>query len=155
MRDKRTPTDVCGEAKSQAKAIFILFQITFRMGIIDTKSKFRCEYEHLSNYLTLHFRERRGAALLRFRNRAKISVRKLLRHCGGKTRHVFWKLNFAQESRNCEVVRSRGASLVCRLSVDHRIFTRIDVDESFKCRTENRILKYEHVKKYTLNGVKN
>ena len=27
--------------------------------------------------------------------------------------------------------------------------TRIDVDESFKCRTEYRILKYEHVKKYT------
>ena len=125
------------------------------MGIIDTKSKLRYEYEHLSNYLTLHFRERRGAALLRFRNRAKITVRKLLRHCGGKTRHVFWKLSFAQESRNCDVVRSRGASLVCRLSVDHRIFTRIDVDESFKCRTEYRILKYEHVKKYTLNGVKN
>ena len=42
---------------------------------------------------------------------------------------------------------------MCRLSVDHRIFTRIDVDESFKCRTEYRILKYEHdehVKKYTL-----
>ena len=34
--------------------------------------------------------------------------------------------------------------------VDHRIFTRIDVDESFKCRTEYRILKYEHVKKYAL-----
>ena len=104
------------------------------MGKIDTKSKFRYEYEHLSNYLTLHFRERRGAALLRFRNRVKITVRKLLRHCGGKTRHVFWKLSFAQESRNCVVVRSRGASLVCRLSVDHRIFTRIDVDESFKGR---------------------
>ena len=29
-------------------------------------------------------------------------------------------------------------------------FARIDVDESFKCRTEYRILKYEHVKKYTL-----
>ena len=84
------------------------------MGIIDTKSKFQYEYEHLSNYLTLHFRERRGAALLRFRNRAKITVRKVLRHCGGKTRHVFWKLSFAQESRNCVVVRSRGASLVCR-----------------------------------------
>ena len=37
------------------------------------------------------------------------------------------------------------------------IFTRIDVDESFKCRTEYRILKYEHVcvKKYTFKGVKN
>ena len=34
-------------------------------------------------------------------------------------------------------------------------FTRIDVDESFKCRTEYRILKYEHVKKYAFNGVKN
>ena len=44
---------------------------------------------------------------------------------------------------------------MCRLSVDHRTFTRIDVDESFKCRTEYKILKYEHVKKYTLNGVKN
>ena len=29
-------------------------------------------------------------------------------------------------------------------------FARIDVDESFKCRTEYRILKYEHVKKYAL-----
>ena len=29
-------------------------------------------------------------------------------------------------------------------------FTRIDVGESFKCRTEYRILKYEHVKKYAL-----
>ena len=27
---------------------------------------------------------------------------------------------------------------------------RIDVDESFECRTEYRILKYEHVKKYAL-----
>ena len=46
---------------------------------------------------------------------------------------------------------------MCGLSVDHRIFTRVDVDESFKCslRTEYRILKYEHVKKYTFNGVKN
>ena len=39
---------------------------------------------------------------------------------------------------------------MCGLSLDHRIFTRIDVDESFKCRTECRILKYEHVKKYAL-----
>ena len=39
--------------------------------------------------------------------------------------------------------------------VDHRNFTRIDVDEFFKCRTEYRILKYEHVKKYTFKGVKN
>ena len=38
---------------------------------------------------------------------------------------------------------------MCRLSVDHRIFTGIDVDESFKCRTEYRNLKYEYVKKYT------
>ena len=44
---------------------------------------------------------------------------------------------------------------MCGLSVDYRIFTRIDVDESSKCRTEYRILKYEHVKKYTCNGVKN
>ena len=29
-------------------------------------------------------------------------------------------------------------------------FARIDVDESVKCRTEYRILKYEHVKKYAL-----
>ena len=42
-----------------------------------------------------------------------------------------------------------------RLSVDHRNFTKIDVDEFFKCRTEYRILKYEHVKKYTFNEVKN
>ena len=44
---------------------------------------------------------------------------------------------------------------MCGLSGDHRIFTRTDVDESFKCRTEYRILKYEHVKKYAFNGVKN
>ena len=62
---------------------------------------------------------------------------------------------FVQESRNCVVVLSRGAYRVGRLSVDHRNFTKIDVDEFFKCRTEYRILKYEHVKKYTFNGVKN
>ena len=80
-----------------------------------------------------------------------LSVRKLLRHCGGKTRHVILELSFAQESRNCVVVRSRGGDRVCRLSVDHWNFTRIDVDEFFKCRIEYRILKYEHVcvKKYT------
>ena len=50
----------------------------------------------------------------------------------------------------CIVVQSRGTDQVCGLSVDHRAFTRIDVDESFKCRAEYRILKYEHVKKYTL-----
>ena len=60
-----------------------------------------------------------------------------------------------RESRNCVVVRIRGVNRVCRLSVDHRIFTRIDIDESFKCRTEYRILKYEHVKKYTFKAVKN
>ena len=62
---------------------------------------------------------------------------------------------FVQESRNCVVVRSRGTSRVGTLSVDHRNFTKIDVDEFFKCRTEYRILKYEHVKKYTFYGVKN
>ena len=55
----------------------------------------------------------------------------------------------------CVVVRSRGADRVCRLNVDHRNFARIDVDEFFKCRTENRILKYEYVKRYTFKGVKN
>ena len=30
----------------------------------------------------------------------------------GKTRHVIRKLNFARESRNCVVVRSRGADSV-------------------------------------------
>ena len=54
------------------------------------------------------------------------------------------ELNFAQESSNCVVVRSRGADRVCRLSIDHRNFTRID--------GENMA---EHVKKYTLKGVKN
>ena len=44
---------------------------------------------------------------------------------------------------------------MCGLSIDHRIFTTIEVDEFFKCRTEYRVLKYEHVKKYTFNGVKN
>ena len=34
---------------------------------------------------------------------------------------------------------------MCRLSVDHRNFTRTNVDESFKCRTEYRILKYEEI----------
>ena len=53
---------------------------------------------------------------------------------------VTWSGNFARESRDCVVVRSRGADQVCRLSVDHRIFTRIDVDGSFKCKTEYRIL---------------
>ena len=80
-------------------------------------------------------------------------VRKLVRHCGGKTRHMIWELNFAGESTNCVVVQGRGADRVCRLSVDHRIFMRIDVDESCKCRTEYRILKYGHVKKSTFNGV--
>ena len=42
-----------------------------------------------------------------------------------------------------------------RLRVDHRIFTGIDVDESFKCRTEYRILKYDHVNKHPFNGLKN
>ena len=64
-------------------------------------------------------------------------------------------MNFVQESRNCVVVPSRGADRVCRLSVDHGNFTRIDVDEFFKSRAEYRILKYEHVKIYTLKGVKN
>ena len=32
----------------------------------------------------------------------------------GKTRHVIWELNFVQESRNCVVVRSRGAYRVGR-----------------------------------------
>ena len=73
----------------------------------------------------------------------------------GETRHMIWELNFARGSRVCIVVRSRRADQVCRLSVDHRNFTRIDVDEFFKCRTEYRILKYEHVKKYTFKGVKN
>ena len=63
-------------------------------------------------------------------------VRKLLRHCGGKTRHMIWDLNFARGSRVCIVVRSRRANQVYRLSVDHRNFTRIDVDEFLKCRTE-------------------
>ena len=54
------------------------------------------------------------------------------------------ELNFARTfARTCVVVR------VCRLSVDHRNFMRIDVDEFFTCRTEYRILKYEHVKKNT------
>ena len=44
---------------------------------------------------------------------------------------------------------------MCRLSIDHRIFARIDVDELFKCRTEYRIVKYEHEKKCTFKGVKN
>ena len=57
-------------------------------------------------------------------------VKKVLRHCGGKTRHVIWKLNFARDSWNCVVVRSHGADRVCRLSLDHRNFTRIYVDES-------------------------
>ena len=82
---------------------------------------------------------------------------KLLRHFGGKTGQVIWELNFARESRNCVVVHSRGADRVCRLSIDNRNFTQIDGDRLFTCRTEYvyRILKYEHVKKYTFKGVKN
>ena len=53
------------------------------------------------------------------------------------------------------VVRNRGADRVCRLSVIIEIFTRIDVDELFKCRAEYRIVKYEHEKKCTFKGVKN
>ena len=34
---------------------------------------------------------------------------------------------------------------MCELRVDRRIFTRIDVNEFFKRRTEYRIPKYEHV----------
>ena len=82
-------------------------------------------------------------------------VRKLLRHCGGKTGQVIWELNFARESRNCVVDHCRGADRVCRLSIDHRNFTRIDGDWLFTCRTEYRILKYEHVNKNTFKGVKN
>ena len=52
-------------------------------------------------------------------------------------------------------MRSRGADRVRGLSVDHRNFTRIDVDEAFRCITEYKILKCEHVKKYIFNGVKN
>ena len=62
---------------------------------------------------------------------------------------------FVQESRNCVGVRSRGADRVCRLSIDHRNFYANDVAEFFKCRTDYRILKYKHVKKYTFKGVKN
>ena len=47
-----------------------------------------------------------------------MDTEKLLRHCGGKTRHVIGELNFVQESRNCVVGRSVGAIRVCRLSVD-------------------------------------
>ena len=49
-------------------------------------------------------------------------VRKLFRHCGGKTRHVIRELNCAWESRNCVVVRGCGADRLCRLNVDHRNF---------------------------------
>ena len=49
-------------------------------------------------------------------------VRKLLRHCGE---------NWSFYRRNCVVDQSRGADRVWRLSVDHRKFTRIDVDEFF------------------------
>ena len=35
-------------------------------------------------------------------------VRKLLRHCGGKTRHVIWKLSFVQESRNLIICKEWG-----------------------------------------------
>ena len=62
------------------------------------------------------------------------------------------ELKVALESWTCVVVRSLGADRVRRLSVDHCNFTRIHVDEFFKCRTEYRILKYEHVKKYTFKG---
>ena len=70
-----------------------------------------------------------------------------LRHCGGKTRHVIWKLSFLLElcSRS-EMLSWTSVWIEFRSSS----FARIDVDESFKCRTEYRILKYEHVKKYAL-----
>ena len=64
---------------------------------------------------------------------------------------VTWSENWALHERVLELCsRSESWSWSSVSSVDYRIFTRIDVDESFKCRTEYRILKYEHVKKYTL-----
>ena len=48
-------------------------------------------------------------------------VRKLLRHCGGKTRHMIWELNFARGSRVCIVVRSRRADQVYRLIVQGHV----------------------------------
>ena len=66
-----------------------------------------------------------------------------------------WRENSSRDmktelcTRVLELCSRSESDQVCGLSVDHRIFTRIDVDESFKCRTEYRILKYEHVKKYT------
>ena len=50
------------------------------------------------------------------------------------------------------VDRSRGADRVCRLSVDHRNFTQIDVDEFFKCRTEYRILPLKAFKNAVFAG---
>ena len=33
---------------------------------------------------------------------------------------------------------------MCGLGVDHRFFTEIDADESFKCRTEYRVQSTEY-----------
>ena len=44
---------------------------------------------------------------------------------------VRWSENWSLYRRNCVVDQSRGADRVWRLSVDHRKFTRIDVDEFF------------------------
>ena len=44
-----------------------------------------------------------------------ILVTKLLRQCGGKTRHLIWELNYVLESRNRVVVRSRGSEILCSI----------------------------------------
>ena len=65
------------------------------------------------------------------------------------------KLNFARDSRNCVVVRSRGADSVLMEGRSSKFLRELMFDEFFKCRTEYRTLKYEHVKKYIFKRVKN
>ena len=50
----------------------------------------------------------------------------------------------------------RGADRVCRLSVlSSKFLLKLMPMNSLSVRTEYRIQKYEHVKKYTFKGVKN
>ena len=66
-------------------------------------------------------RETSPAAKTVWENYCVIVVGKLVR----------WSENWSLYRRNCVVDQSRGADRVWRLSVDHRKFTRIDVDEFF------------------------
>ena len=105
-------------------------------------------------YVNIHFlslRRRRSSA----RNvpSGEERVRKLLRHCGGKTRQVIWELIFVQEELcgGSESWSWSSVKIECRSSKIYANWCR----RILQCRIEYRILKYEHVLKQTFKGVKN